>query len=178
MEKRKELAGAEITDQQKSEIFSHIIQFFSRYYKDGDFISLRRYSKDNKYAIPYNGEEVVLHWANKDQYYIKTGENFKDYSFRAGGYTVHFKLSEAEITKGNVKGDKRFFILKDSEDKVTVDEGKKEIIILFEYRGLSAEEERTFGTRNIQDTIIEETRDAVFADLALTPPAPPPRRSD
>jgi len=42
-------------------------------FKDGDFVSLRRYKKDT-YAIPYEGEEVKLHWANSDQYYIKSGE--------------------------------------------------------------------------------------------------------
>lgn len=34
------------------EIFSHLATFFSRYYQDGDFNSLRRYKKDT-YAIPY-----------------------------------------------------------------------------------------------------------------------------
>ena len=36
------------------------------------FISKRRYSRSQRYAIPYNGEEVYLHWANSDQYYVKT----------------------------------------------------------------------------------------------------------
>ena len=35
----------------------------------------------NKYVIPYNGEEVLLYWANLDQYYVKTGEYFSDYRF-------------------------------------------------------------------------------------------------
>ncbi len=42
---------------------------------------LRRYKKD-VYAIPYEGEEVKLHWANADQYYIKTSEYFKKYNFK------------------------------------------------------------------------------------------------
>ena len=49
----------------QNEVFSHLVTFFSRYYDNGDFISKRRY-KDNTYAIPYNGEEVKLHWANAD----------------------------------------------------------------------------------------------------------------
>src|SRR5690606_2715359 len=64
----------------EQEVFSHLANFFRRYYKDGDFISMRRYKKD-VYAIPYEGEEVKLHWANYDQYYIKSSENFKNYSF-------------------------------------------------------------------------------------------------
>ena len=42
-------------------------------YQGGDFLALRRY-KAGVYAIPYEGEEVKLHWANADQYYIKTSE--------------------------------------------------------------------------------------------------------
>ena len=50
-----------------NEVFSCLTTFFRRYYDDGDFLSLRRYKKDT-YAIPYEGEEVKLHWANADQY--------------------------------------------------------------------------------------------------------------
>ena len=64
------------------DILNHLIEFCSRYYKEGDFISKRRYSTENKYTIPYNGEEVYLYWANHDQYYIKTAENFTNYSFK------------------------------------------------------------------------------------------------
>jgi len=94
--KREDLKNIEMADQHKAEIFSHIYQFFSRYYDEGDFISQRRYSRQNKYAVPYNGEEVLLHWANKDQYYIKTGEYFKNYSFKIGDHKVIFRLLEAE----------------------------------------------------------------------------------
>ena len=66
----KDLSGSE---EHKAEVFNHIYQFFSRYYDNGDFMSMRRYSAKQKFAVPYNGEEVLLHWANKDQYYIKTG---------------------------------------------------------------------------------------------------------
>ena len=91
-------------------IFNHLHTFFSRYYQDGDFISKRRYSKRQRYAIPYNGEEVYLHWANHDQYYVKTAENFHDYSFTSRGVTVHFKIKAANVEQNNVKGDTRFFI--------------------------------------------------------------------
>ena len=39
--------------------------------------------KSGVYAIPYEGEEVRLHWANADQYYIKTGEYLRHYTFRS-----------------------------------------------------------------------------------------------
>jgi len=38
--KKEELKSSEMADQHKAEIFSHIYQFFSRYYDEGDFISL------------------------------------------------------------------------------------------------------------------------------------------
>ena len=31
--------------------------------------------------MPYNGEEVKLHWANADQYYIKSTEYFSNFTF-------------------------------------------------------------------------------------------------
>ncbi len=55
--------------------------FFRRCYEDGYFLSLRRYGPDD---VPYKRPEVMLHWANCDQYYVKTGEHFSDYRFRAG----------------------------------------------------------------------------------------------
>ena len=97
-------------------------------------MSLRRYKKD-VYAIPYEGEEVKLHWANSDQYYIKTSENFKDYTFTIGNdeskQTVHFKLIDAETEKDNNKADKeRRFILID-ENPIEIIDG--ELYIKFQY---------------------------------------------
>ena len=55
----------------ENQVYADLYNFFRRYYDEGDFISQRRY-KEGVYAIPYEGEEVKLHWANHDQYYIKT----------------------------------------------------------------------------------------------------------
>ncbi|HPC83641.1 MAG TPA: hypothetical protein P5234_09735 [Thermoanaerobaculaceae bacterium] len=54
----------------EAEVYDHLYSFFRRYYSEGDFLSKRVY-KPGVYAIPYEGEEVKLHWANADQYYIK-----------------------------------------------------------------------------------------------------------
>lgn len=98
----------------EQEIFSHLSSFFKRYYKEGDFISQRRYKKD-VYAIPYEGEEVKLHWANADQYYIKTSEYLKDYAFLIPDKKkVVFRLKEASTEQNNNKaqgdGERRFAI--------------------------------------------------------------------
>jgi len=53
----------EITEDLEKDIYNHLINFFSRYYEEGDFISKRRFGKNEKYVIPYIGEEVLLHWA-------------------------------------------------------------------------------------------------------------------
>ena len=83
----------------ETDVYSALYSFFNRYYEDGDFVSKRRY-KEGVYAIPYEGEEVKLYWANQDQYYIKTSENFKDYTFVFDGISVHFRLVDA--TTGQV----------------------------------------------------------------------------
>lgn len=117
----------------ENEVYSHLANFFRRYYSDGDFISLRRYKKD-VYAMPYEGEEVKLHWANADQYYIKTAEYFRDYSFTTpDDKKVHFKLVDAETDRDNnkaQKGKERRFVITEDEPLV-IENG--ELIIRFEY---------------------------------------------
>jgi len=157
------MKDSDMSDQHESEIFSHIYQFFSRYYDNGDFMSMRRYSQKEKYAIPYNSEEVVLHWANKDQYYIKTGENFKNYSFKIGEYTIEFRILDAESTTNNNKAEKRFFVLASSNQEY--DDSKKILTIFFEYRGLNRDEEKEYGTKNVQDGIISAIKDIIPSQL-------------
>ncbi len=128
----------------ENEVYDHLYSFFRRYYSEGDFLAKRVY-KPGVYAIPYEGEEVKLHWANKDQYYIKTSEYLRDYAFRLrpedekNPMRVHFRLVDAtEGEHGNVKaaeGKDRVFILA-KEDFIAEVEGEqgKELEIRFEYR--------------------------------------------
>jgi adenine-specific DNA-methyltransferase len=137
---RDQLAQAVDLSALENEIYDHLFSFFRRYYNEGDFLSLRRY-KEGVYAIPYEGEEVKLHWANADQYYIKTSEYLRDYAFRLrpedaqNAMRVHFRLVDAtEGEHGNVKaaeGKDRVFILTDTD--FVVEEGG-ELLIRFEYR--------------------------------------------
>ena len=122
------------TNALEQEVFSHLASFFKRYYKAGDFISLRRYKKD-VYAIPYEGEEVKLHWANHDQYYIKTSEYLKNYAFKTkDGRLVHFQLKEASTEQNNNKtqGDqeRRFAIY--TEQPIEVVDGSLYINFTYE----------------------------------------------
>lgn len=128
----------------ESEVYDYLYSFFRRYYSEGDFLSKRVY-KPGVYAIPYEGEEVKLHWANADQYYIKTSEYLRDYAFRlhpdddANPMRVHFRLVDAaEGEHGNVKaaeGKDRIFILA-LTDFIAEEEGEqgKELVIRFEFR--------------------------------------------
>jgi adenine-specific DNA-methyltransferase len=131
---RARLAEAVDVSALENEVYSHLYNFFRRYYQEGDFISLRRY-KEGVYAIPYEGEEVKLHWANHDQYYIKTSEYLRDYTFKLpSGKRVHFKLAEADTEKDNnraANGNERRFILS-AEQPVAEENG--ELVIRFDYR--------------------------------------------
>ena len=144
-ELRKVIDEGTDVDALEADVYDHLYRFFRRYYSEGDFISQRVY-KDGVYAIPYQGEEVKLHWANADQYYIKTTEYLKDYSFRlrpeAEGdpMRVHFRLADAaEGEHGNIKAadeKARRFVLS-AEDFVAEEEGPdgvRELVIRFEYR--------------------------------------------
>ena len=124
---QEQLAQSGDTESMQAQVFSHLVTFFSRYYDGGDFISKRRY-KDNTYAIPYNGEEVKLHWANSDQYYIKTSEYFRNYTFvlPVSRRKVHFVLRDATTEQNNNKAqnnmERRFAIWQqEGEDDPVMD---------------------------------------------------------
>lgn len=178
---------------ENAEIYDHLHRFFSRYYDQGDFMSLRRYGKGaaggaETYAVPYDGAEVVLHWANKDQYYIKTTENFAAFSFdpckalhkdergvsrslfddaATGGTAlkVHFRVVEAaEGAHNNVKAsdkDERYFILDAAEPLAW--EGS-ELVVRINYRSDPAkppkgQKQKWQATRNEQ--LVQTVLDAL-----------------
>ncbi len=110
MESREKLQQYQLSLEVENDIYNELYRFFSRYWDEGDFVTKPR-SGENSYMLPYNGEEVKLYWANYDQYYIKTGENFKNYTFKGEGVTVEFRLMEAETSQNNNQNQKgRLFI--------------------------------------------------------------------
>lgn len=146
----------------EGDIYDHLYRFFERYYDDGDFISRRYYTRETSgkaapFAVPYNGEEVKLYWANADQYYIKTTDYFANFTFDLStsaknqieknggkvldgeikeGLKVHFRIAEAaEGEHGNVKesdANKRFFIIHAEKPVELSEDG--ELVVNFEYR--------------------------------------------
>ena len=136
-----QIAAAKPTAAAEAETYDHLHTFFARYYDEGDFMSLRRYKGAGKeaYLIPYNGEEVKLHWANADQFYIKTAENYASYIFKLEGgrapHRVRFEIAAADAEKDNIKetsGKKRFFVL--AENWLAEDGG--DLAVRFEHRPL------------------------------------------
>jgi adenine-specific DNA-methyltransferase len=168
------------SNEHENAVFSHLLTFFSRYYDNGDFISQRRYKGDT-YAIPYSGEEVMLHWANKDQYYTKSGENFSNYSFKLDdGRKVHFRLVAADTAKDNRKDNdkERRFALVTPKTVTRLDEdgheykekllpveeapsadGNKELIVRFEYAP------QPKGTK--QEKLVAKAVEVVLQDRAV-----------
>lgn len=160
------------TSEHENAVFTHLLTFFSRYYDSGDFISQRRYKGDT-YAIPYAGEEVVLHWANKDQYYTKSGENFSNYGFKLDdGRTVRFRLVTADTAKDNRKDndkERRFVLIEEHTRTITDEEGDEyeeklrpveevnsELVLRFEYRAMPK------GSK--QDALVLDAVEKVLVD--------------
>ncbi len=163
LEAREQLGSPQTQDQRAHAVYNHLYTFFSRYYEDGDFIPRRRYSQTERYAVPYNGEEVYLHWANKDQYYVKSGEHFSTYRFTSQGITVTFDLQNADVEKDNVKGEKRFFI--PIPAKTIYKPETDEVSIPFEYRPLTDEEKKKYSGQKQQDKIIEAAESEIMRCL-------------
>ena len=183
-EAREAYAAIKDASGSEADVYDHLYRFFERYYDNGDFISRRYYTRETSgkaapFAIPYNGEEVKLHWANADQYYIKTSENFSNYSFdlrqakeviaAKGGMDfgedkplkVHFRVVDATEGKhGNVKeaeSDKRFFIIH-NDNPVEINK-YGELIINFEYR--------TDPEKNGKDGTWREKRNGEAVEIIL-----------
>jgi len=182
--------AVESTVDGEAEVYDHLYRFFERYYDDGDFVSRRYYARETEgkaapFVIPYNGEEVKLHWANADQYYVKTAEYFTHFTFdvsqaaevRAlndfertmlklpeGERNVHFRIvAAAEGEHGNVKASdatKRFFILHGECPVALTDDN--ELVVNFEYRPDPEKSKQDGAWRNSRN---KEAVDNVLAAL-------------
>lgn len=145
----------------EGDVYDHLYRFFERYYDSGDFMSRRYFARETDgkaapYAVPYDGREVYLHWANRDQYYIKTSEYLSNFTFDPtqakefqayqGMLLVQKPLkvhccivSASEGEHNNVKASEqteRYFIIHEQEPvKIkTGDSGEPELFLQFEYR--------------------------------------------
>ncbi|MGM0575291.1 MAG: site-specific DNA-methyltransferase [Myxococcota bacterium] len=164
------LDAVRVSEQARERVYNHLYAFFSRYYEDGDFIPKRRFGRRETYAVPWNGEEVVLHWANKGQHYVKTGENFRDYAFAVpvlfgGGpeARVRFVLDEATEPPGNTKGDRRYYFPR--PEGVTWDAEARELRVPFGFRLPSVEEAKRWGKgRSLDPTQVLDSAESPLLD--------------
>ena len=154
----------------RRDIYNHLYSFFSRYYQDGDFVPKRRYSWEHPYVVPYNGEEVHFHWANRDQYYVKAAEHFRDYTYRTrSGVSVRFRLRSANVEQNDVKGQKRFFF-PEVEDAVWDDE-RRTVELPFDHRPETSTENSELARNRRQEDILERAEASVPEALAGAPEA-------
>lgn len=169
---QKSLQDRALEESLEDSVLSDLVQFLRRYYKEGDFLSLPRYRK-NSYAIEYNGEEVKLHWANADQYYVKTAERFRDYRFRLpNGSAVHFKIKAANTETGNNKaenGNERRFQLLEND---FMQEENGELLIFFRYAADEQKRKQADINAETIKRILEEGRNFIEWRKELSKPAP------
>lgn len=174
-----------------ADIYDHLYRFFSRYYDKGDFMSRRHHVAENDsraapYAVPYDGREVYLHWANKDQYYVKSSETLANFTFnlnealkklqgsatQAGlgfdsvdaALKVHCRVVGAtEGEHNDVKeSTERFFII--HHDEPAYLEGA-DLVLQFEYR---PDLDKTGQSGTWQKKRLEEAEEAIMAALRTT----------
>ena len=166
------------------EIYEHLYRFFERYYDNGDFMSRRYYTRETggkaaTYAIPYDGREVYLHWANRDQYYIKTSEYLKNFTFDIAKHFTKkeerllYKVPESlklhcrivDAVEGEHNNNKttdkseRFFLI--FAEKPTLMENG-ELVLQFEYR---PDSEKSGMTSKWQEKRLNEAEEAIFYSL-------------
>ena len=154
----------------RRDIYNHLHTFFRRYYQDGDFVPKRRYSWEHPYVVPYNGEEIHFHWANRDQYYVKAAEHFSDYRYRTrSGVSVRFSVRSANVEQNDIKGKTRFFFPLVGE--AVWDAKRRALEVLFEHRLPTAAEAKELKRNGQQDAILERAEASVPEALATTPEA-------
>ena len=174
-ELRERLAEMQKDADSEADVYNHLANFFARYYAEGDFISQRRYSSGGRsaYLIPYDGEEVKLHWANSDQYYVKTTENYASYVFTVGTgeaeRRVRFEIAAADNERDNIKeadSKQRRFVLADDDDAIAVEDG--DLVVRFEHRPLTDSEKKTWTGNGVrqQGRINEAVVDQIFKEAA------------
>lgn len=178
--KKSKLDTVHVTEEQKRDVFNHLYNFFSRYYDACDFIPRRFYGARTQYAVPYSGAETHLHWANKDQHYVKTGEAFRDYAFTVdalgGPFRVRFVITSANVPKDNTKGERRYFFPLSHE--ITYDTDSKTLRVPFHYRlpidaelksggspGSEDEQAKKLTGDKLQDSLLRQVQESVLSKV-------------
>ena len=111
---------------------------------------------------------MKLYWANADQYYIKTSEYFKNYSFvlPTSRRKVHFVLRDADTEQNNNKAannmERRFQLCE--EDCIAEDDG--ELNIFFTYELMSKTTKQDALIKDAEAKVISAFAEGKYADFA------------
>lgn len=162
-------------EKDEEDIFSHLHTFFSRYYDGGDFMSLRHYRQETYSPLPMNGEEVKLHWANADQYYIKSAENFTHYVFNIGEGDhkkhIRFELVQASTEQNNKKEssdkERRFMLDENQPLSLRSDAEGDTLILHFSYQPDNKKrKQKDLNTQTIETIQKLSNEDSATASLS------------
>jgi len=78
-----------LAEDEPNKIFYLLLDFFSKYYNKGIF------DNSKKRIIPNDGEQILLHWANKSQYYVKSiNSSLTNGKRNVHDYYIHKDLKE------------------------------------------------------------------------------------
>jgi adenine-specific DNA-methyltransferase len=168
VESKKQLDALRVSVDTERSIYNELYRFFDRYYEGGDFISKPRAGKD-AYMIPYSGDEVKLYWANHDQYYIRTSENYRNYVFTNNSpdpdnlVTVEFKLVDADISGNNKDEKDRRFV--PTETPFDWDAANRKLTVSFFHKVPSADEKARWGEKQNVKTENKGINQRLYANL-------------
>jgi adenine-specific DNA-methyltransferase len=125
----KKLPPFNLSEDVTGEIYHYLRGFFSRYYHSGNF------STHENSMLLNNKDSIVLQWANKDQYYVKSLDASKNGKKIIGDYFIHNNLKgylEKELDlfiKDEVIGFKDLDAIEVAALKLTLEKAKNIKII-------------------------------------------------
>jgi len=114
--------------QVKDQVYKYLIDFFKCIVTETNPIDILNRTND-----------LQLYWKNKGKYYLRSVETFEEIVLKRENIIVEFVVDTIEETRDSVKGHGRFFVPKALE-KVS----DKRYRLLFEYRGLTEDEKRSW----------------------------------
>ncbi len=147
-------AQAGLSQTEEDRLYNVLYTFFSRYYRDGDFITQQRRGHDARYFVPYSGDDVHLHWRSRGSHYVKTTEALSNYAYEENGRKVVFTIVEASEEQDNIKGKTRYFLPRSKEAQV--DPNTNEFVVPFEFRAMTAAEMKRYGKAKKQDDGLDD----------------------
>ena len=181
-EREKAAAGAGFEDTEEARIFGQLYTFFSRYYRDGDFLPQPRRGREATFSVPYQGEDVHFSWRGRGNHYVKTAEELARYDFRFPtenpAVRVRFELVRADEEENNVKGNTRYFVPLAGDARVEEEEGQPALFVVpFAFRPLDAKEEKAYkDAKKSKDDDANSVQEAALLDAVkqLKKAAPKP----